>query len=130
MPVKGTPRRAHGRSTDVTCNECGSITMGCLVNTEEDYGGMSIVVHWAMAALLIALVILGLYMVQLPDAGFDFTDSRNMMIGAITLLLRTGDFTLKFGEFALGGIGTATFGALILNALLKVGRRESVVRSN
>jgi putative pyrimidine permease RutG len=53
----------------------------------------------------------------------DFTDSRNMMVAAVTLVLGTGDFTLKFGDFALGGIGTATFGALILNAVLSAGRR-------
>ena len=46
-----------------------------------------------------------------------------MIVAAITLVLGTGDFTLKFGGFALGGIGTATFGALILNALLSAGRR-------
>jgi putative pyrimidine permease RutG len=34
------------------------------------------------------------------------------------LILGTGDFTLRFGEFALGGIGTATFGAVLLWALL------------
>jgi hypothetical protein len=39
-------------------------------------------------------------------------------VAAITLVLGTGDFTLKFGEFALGGIGTATFGAILLYALL------------
>ena len=42
-------------------------------NTENGYGSISIALHWSMAALLIALVILGLYMVQLPDAGFDTT---------------------------------------------------------
>ena len=57
------------------------------------------------------------------DNKVDFGDSRNMMVAAITLILGTGDFTLKFGGFALGGIGTATFGALILNALLSAGRR-------
>ena len=31
----------------------------------------------------------------------------------------TGDFTLRFGGFALGGIGTATFGAILLHALLR-----------
>ena len=35
------------------------------------------------------------------------------------LVLGTGDFTLKFGSFALGGIGTATFGAILLHALLR-----------
>jgi hypothetical protein len=39
------------------------------------------------------------------------------MVAAITLVLGTGDFTLKFGGFALGGIGTATFGAILLYAL-------------
>jgi putative pyrimidine permease RutG len=58
------------------------------------------------------------------DNKVDFTDSRNMMVAAITLVLGTGDFTLKFGGFALGGIGTATFGALILNAVLGAGRRR------
>ncbi|NOG72556.1 solute carrier family 23 protein [Roseicella sp. DB1501] len=48
----------------------------------------------------------------------DFTDPRNLMIGAVTLILGTGDFTLHFGSFAMGGIGTATFGAILLQALL------------
>jgi hypothetical protein len=34
-------------------------------------------------------------------------------------VLGTGDFTLKFGDFALSGIGTATFGAVGLHALLR-----------
>lgn len=57
------------------------------------------------------------------DNKVDFTDARNMMVAAITLVLGTGDFTLSFGGFSLGGIGTATFGALILNAVLSAGRR-------
>jgi xanthine/uracil permease len=57
------------------------------------------------------------------DNKVDFTDSRNMIVAAVTLVLGTGDFTLTFGEFALGGIGTATFGALILNAVLGGARR-------
>lgn len=48
----------------------------------------------------------------------DFSDNRNLLVAAITLVLGTGDFTLKFGPFALGGIGTATFGAIVLWALL------------
>jgi len=57
------------------------------------------------------------------DNRVDFTDSRNLIVAAITLVLGTGDFTLKFGDFAMGGIGTATFGAIILNAVLGMGRR-------
>ena len=48
----------------------------------------------------------------------DFADNKNLLVAAITLVLGTGDFTLKFGDFALGGIGTATFGAIALYALL------------
>ncbi len=53
----------------------------------------------------------------------DFSDNTNLMVAAITLVLGTGDFTLRFGDFALGGIGTATFGAIGLHALLRRGKR-------
>ncbi|TFY98037.1 pyrimidine utilization transport protein G [Ramlibacter rhizophilus] len=52
----------------------------------------------------------------------DFSDNRNLIVAAITLVLGTGDFTLRFGGFALGGIGTATFGAILLWAVLGRGR--------
>ncbi|AVP56568.1 solute carrier family 23 protein [Pulveribacter suum] len=55
------------------------------------------------------------------DNRVDFSQSSNLLVAAITLILGTGEFTLKFGDFALGGIGTATFGAIILNALLSRG---------
>jgi uracil-xanthine permease len=53
----------------------------------------------------------------------DFSDNANLMVAAVTLVLGTGDFTLRFGDFALGGIGTATFGAIALHALLKRGAK-------
>ncbi len=49
----------------------------------------------------------------------DFSNNTNLIVAAVTLVLGAGDFTLKLGGFALGGIGTATFGAIILHALLK-----------
>ncbi len=52
------------------------------------------------------------------DNKVDFSQNKNLIVAAITLILGTGDFTLKFGQFALGGIGTATFGAVLLYALL------------
>ena len=52
------------------------------------------------------------------DNRVDFSQSRNLIVAAITLVIGTGDFTLRFGQFALGGIGTATFGAILLWALL------------
>jgi uracil-xanthine permease len=57
------------------------------------------------------------------DNRVDFTDSRNLIVAAVTLVLGTGDFTLKFGDFAMAGIGTATFGAILLNAMLGGARR-------
>ncbi|MGC9162777.1 MAG: solute carrier family 23 protein [Thiomonas sp.] len=74
----------------------------------------------------VAIVIFGLIAVSgariWVDNKVDFSDSRNLIIVAITLMLGTADFTLKFGDFALGGIGTATFGAIALHALLSRGR--------
>jgi uracil-xanthine permease len=56
------------------------------------------------------------------DNKVDFLDSRNMLVGGITLVIGTADFTLKFGGFVMGGIGTATFGAILLHALLAKGK--------
>jgi uracil-xanthine permease len=53
------------------------------------------------------------------DNRVDFTQPVNLMTAAITLVLGTGDFTLRFGGFTLGGIGTATFSAILLHALLR-----------
>ncbi len=53
------------------------------------------------------------------DNKVDFADNTNLIVAAVTLVLGTGDFTLKFGSFALGGIGTATFGAILLHLLLR-----------
>ena len=56
------------------------------------------------------------------DNRVDFSQNANLIVAAITIILGTGEFTLKFGDFALGGIGTATFGAILLHALLRRGR--------
>ncbi|WP_436913431.1 solute carrier family 23 protein [Acinetobacter schindleri] len=45
----------------------------------------------------------------------DFSQNKNLMVAAVTIILGTGDFALTFGDFNLGGIGTATFAALFLN---------------
>jgi uracil-xanthine permease len=75
-------------------------------------GGVSIVVFGLIAAAGAKIWV---------DNRVDFSQNRNLIVAAITLVLGTGDFTLKFGGFALGGIGTATFGAIILYALLSRG---------
>jgi len=50
--------------------------------------------------------------------GVDFSNARNLVVVAVTLTAGAGDLALKFGGFTLGGIGTATFGAIILYHLL------------
>lgn len=57
------------------------------------------------------------------DNKVDFSDNRNLLVAAIPLILGTGEYTLKFGGFGLGGIGTATFGAILLYWLLSRGKQ-------
>jgi uracil-xanthine permease len=73
-------------------------------------GGISIVVFGLIAAAGARIWV---------DNKVDFGQNRNLIVVAVTLVLGAGDFTLKFGNFALGGIGTATFGAILLYALLR-----------
>lgn len=40
-------------------------------NTEDRFGAVAMLLHWSMAVLIIGLAALGLYMVTLPDVGFD-----------------------------------------------------------
>jgi len=75
-------------------------------------GGVSIVVFGLIAVAGARIWV---------DNKVDFSHNANLLTAAITLILGTGDFTLKFGGFALGGIGTATFGAVLLHALLRRG---------
>ncbi len=55
----------------------------------------------------------------------DLSQNGNLIMVAVTLVLGAGDFALSVGGFTLGGIGTATFGAIILNAILS--RRPQIV---
>jgi putative pyrimidine permease RutG len=49
----------------------------------------------------------------------DFSRARNLVTAAVTLTIGAGDLGLKLGAFTLGGIGTATFGAIILYQLFR-----------
>lgn len=73
-------------------------------------GGVSIVVFGLIAAAGARIWV---------ENRVDFSDNRNLIVAAVTLVLGAGDFTLKLGGFTLGGIGTATFGAILLYALLR-----------
>jgi putative pyrimidine permease RutG len=75
-------------------------------------GGVSIVVFGLIAVAGAKIWV---------DNRVNFSNNANLITAAVTLVLGTGDFTLKFGGFTLGGIGTATFGAILLHALLRRG---------
>ena len=45
----------------------------------------------------------------------DFSNNKNLIVAAVTIILGAGNFELMFGNFNLGGIGTATFAAILLN---------------
>lgn len=49
----------------------------------------------------------------------DFSKSRNLLTIAVALILGAGNFVLNIGGFALGGIGTAAFGAIIVYQLVR-----------
>ncbi len=76
-------------------------------------GGVSIVVFGLIAAAGARIWV---------DNRVDFADNRNLIVAAVTLVLGAGDFTLRLAGFTLGGIGTATFGAILLNLVLGRGR--------
>ncbi len=51
----------------------------------------------------------------------DFSRARNLVTAAVTLTIGAGDLALRLGGFTLGGIGTATFGAILLYQLFRDG---------
>ena len=49
----------------------------------------------------------------------DLASSKNLIVTAVTLIIGAGDFSLKIGGFGLGGIGTATIAAILLNLIME-----------
>ena len=84
---------------------------GALIQTipQPVLGGCSVVVFG-----LIAVAGARIWVVNQVDFG----QNRNLIVAAVTMILGGGDFTLNLGGFSLGGIGTATFGAILLNAIM------------
>jgi putative pyrimidine permease RutG len=72
-------------------------------------GGLSIVLFGLIAAMA------GRIWVQ---NNVDFSNPRNLITVGVALTAGAGDLTLKFGTFTMGGIGTATFGAVLLYQIL------------
>jgi putative pyrimidine permease RutG len=75
-------------------------------------GGLSIVVFGLIAATAGRIWV---------ENRVDFSDPRNLITVAVALVLGAGNFKLTLGGFTLDGIGTATFGAIILYHLLNWG---------
>ena len=72
-------------------------------------GGVSIVVFG-----LIAVAGARIWVIN----NVDFSQNKNLIVAAVTLIMGAGNFAIEIGNFRLEGIGTATFGAIILYALL------------
>ena len=79
-------------------------------------GGASIVVFG-----LIAVAGARIWVQHHVDLGLN----GNLIMVAVTLVLGAGNFTLTLGGFSMGGIGTATFGAILLNAFLSRSKMAS-----
>ncbi len=55
------------------------------------------------------------------DNKIDFTKNSTLIIAAVSLIMGAGNFSLHIGAFDLGGIGTATLAAIVLNLFLNRG---------
>jgi len=72
--VQGQRRQhpgAHPEHLTKAAEALNAALVTLLRNTAQRYGAVAIALHWLMAALLIALLAMGLYMAGLPDVGFD-----------------------------------------------------------
>lgn len=76
--------------------------MARFANTRHCYGIVAMALHWAMAGLIAGLVVLGLYMAQLPDVGFDKTKIRLVLLhkelGILALVLVTLRLAWRVGN--------------------------------
>jgi putative pyrimidine permease RutG len=72
-------------------------------------GGLSIVLFGLIAAMAGRIWV---------ENKVDFSNPRNLITVAAALTAGAGDLTLNFGAFTMGGIGTATFGAIAFYRIL------------
>ncbi|MNT67199.1 putative pyrimidine permease RutG [compost metagenome] len=59
------------------------------------------------------------------DNKIDFTKNSTLIIAAVSLIMGAGNFSLHIGAFDLGGIGTATLAAIVLNLFLNRGEEAT-----
>lgn len=73
-------------------------------------GAVSVIVFGFIAAAGVRIMI---------ENQIDLASSKNLIVTAVTLIIGAGDFSLKIGGFGLGGIGTATVAAILLNLIME-----------
>jgi putative pyrimidine permease RutG len=73
-------------------------------------GGLSIVLFGLIAATGARIWV---------ENKVDFSRSRNLITAAVALTLGAGNLVINWGDFSIGGIGTATFGAILVYQLLR-----------
>ncbi|MCA0424808.1 MAG: NCS2 family nucleobase:cation symporter [Proteobacteria bacterium] len=81
-------------------------------------GGLAVVVFGLIAATAGRIWV---------ESKVDFSSPKNLITVATALILGAGDLKLPIFGFELGGIGTATFGAIMLYHLLNMGREKESV---
>lgn len=72
-------------------------------------GAVSVVVFGFIAAAGVRIMI---------ENQLNLANTKNLIIIAVTLIIGAGDFSLKIAGFGLGGIGTATIAAILLNLIM------------
>jgi uracil-xanthine permease len=79
-------------------------------------GGLSILLFGLIAATAARIWV---------ENKVDFSRAGNLVTVGASLVVGAGDLVVNLGGFTLGGIGTATFGAVILNQLLNARSRAA-----
>jgi uracil-xanthine permease len=79
-------------------------------------GGLSVVVFGLIAATAGRIWV---------EARVDFSNPRNLITVGAAVTIGAGNLALPLGPFTMGGIGTATFGAILLYHLLREPRQQA-----
>lgn len=58
------------------------------------------------------------------NAKIDFSKNGNMLVAAVPVIMGTGNFSINIGGFDLGGIGTATFLAILMNLVFNFKNKQ------